>query len=84
MFIGPARAGDFTVPAGPDATHRPLHLERSTAGAPLVLDPLEEEQHCIAAPLDHPSAEVVGARQELGKARVEDLVHLLGSDLPPA
>src|SRR5947199_58027 len=51
-----------------DATHSPLHLERRTAGAPLVLEPLEEEQHRVAAPLDHPCTEAVGGREKLGEA----------------
>jgi len=46
-----------------------------------VLFSFEEQENGVATPLDHSGAEVVGAREELGEAGVENLVHLLGADL---
>ena len=67
-----------------DTTHGALHLESGPAGPPFVLVAVEEQEHGVAAPLDHPGAELVCAREALGETLVEDLVHLLGPDLASA
>ena len=59
----------------------PLHVERRTAGAGLVSGTVEQEQDGVATPLDHAGTLGVGDRQQLGEARVEQVVHLLGADL---
>ena len=65
-----------------DTADRALHLGGAAAGPYLVVVAVVEQQHRVAAPLDHAGAVVVRDRQQLGERRVERVAQLLGADLP--